>query len=169
MSSISRIEEYLEEQDALVTTDTNDSTRARRIVPRLTLELQQVKDENKTITVRTGLTEQEFYYVLSLLQEEPQPIRRGRELLDLDIRLVVFLQWLRTGYSYKAMGESFGLHRCRIQSIITDLWTPLITALRRNLLPRSPRDYHSDKRFDNYPPSNWRPRCDADKNTQTSE
>ena len=137
MSSISRIEEYLEEQDALATTDTNDSTRARRIAPRLTLELQQVKDENKTITVRTGLTEQEFYYVLSLLQEEPQPIRRGREPLDLDIRLVVFLQWVRTGYSYKAMEESFGLHRCRIQSIIT--------VLRRNLLPKNPRDYHSDR------------------------
>ena len=48
------------------------------------------------------------------------------------------------------MGESFGLHRCRIQSNITDLWTPLITVLRRNLLPRNPRDYHSCKRFDNY-------------------
>ena len=92
MSSISRLEEYLEEQDALVTTETNDSTHARRIIPRLTLELQQVKDENKTITVRTGLTEQEFYYVLSLLQEELQPIRRGKELLGLDVRLAIFLR-----------------------------------------------------------------------------
>ena len=110
-----------------------------------------VLDEGKTINVRTGLTEEQFGYVLSLLQEVPEQIRRGRELLDLDIRLVVFLQWLRFGQTYATLGESFKLHRCRVQSIITDLWTPIMNVLQQHLIPKKPQDYRPSKRFDNYP------------------
>ena len=114
MSSTSRIEEYLEEQDVLVTTDTNDSTRARRIVPRLTLELQQVKDENKTIVVGTGLMEQEFCYVISLLQEEPQPIRRDTHRYA-TLHRYKHNKWNKWGKRHKILyrykfGKSYFLH-----------------------------------------------------------
>ena len=110
MTDINQLEEFLAEQDARPIANINVVVRERVVAPRLTLERQLIRDENRTIPIRTGLTEQEFHYVLSLLQEEPQPIIRGGELLYLDIRLVVFLQWLRTGFSYKAFGESFKLH-----------------------------------------------------------
>ena len=104
---------------------------------RLTLEIQQDRDEGKTIPVRTGLTMEEFHFVHRLLEQEPAPLRRGRELLDMDICLVIFLQWLRIGQSYSELATSFKLHRCRVQSITTDLWNPLINVLHKELLPKS--------------------------------
>ena len=64
---------------------------------RLTLKKLKIRDGGKTIEVRTGLTEEEFVYVLSLLEKHPEGLKRGRKLLDLDIRLVILLEWLRHG------------------------------------------------------------------------
>ena len=151
MSSIQRVEELLARQQEIANLPPSEEPQAtRRIAQKLTLVRQMARDDDKTIEVRTGLTHDEFYYVLGLLQDEPQEIRRGRALMDLDIRLVIFLQWLRVGETYKSLAESFKLHRCRVQAIITDLWTPLINVLQRNLIPRKPHDYYSTKTFDNY-------------------
>lgn len=117
---------------------------------RLTLEIQQDRDEGKTIPVRTGLTMEEFHFVHRLLEQEPAPLRRGRELLDMDICLVIFLQWLRIGQSYSELATSFKLHRCRVQSITTDLWNPPINVLHKELLLKKPYDYVSRNKFDNF-------------------
>lgn len=152
MSSLRRVEELIaQQQELLDVPPPAPNATERRISPKLTLERQMLRDDNKTIEVRTGLSREEFSYVLGLLQEEPQEIRRGRELMDLDIRLVIFLQWLRVGETYASLAESFKLHRTRVQAIITDLWTPLIKVLQDNLLPHRPHDYHPIRTFDNYP------------------
>ena len=93
---------------------------------------------------------EEFHFVHRLLEQEPAPLGRGRELLHMDICLVIFLQWLRIGQSYSELATSFKLHRCRVQSITTDLWNPLINVLHKELLPKKPYDYVSRNKFDNF-------------------
>ena len=67
------------------------------------------------------------------------------------VSFVLFLQWLRSGQTHAALGESFKLHRCRVQSIIADLWTPVMNVLQQHLIPKKPQDYRPSKRFDNHP------------------
>ena len=152
MASIRRIEALLLEQESRVH---NNSPGAQawetRVESRLTLRRQLELDEGRTIEIRTGLTEEEFGLILGLLEEEQAPIRRGRQLLDVDIRLVIFLQWLRFGETYDKVAESFHLKRTRVQTAISDLWDPMIRVLTTRFLPRKPMDYHSERSFDNFP------------------
>ena len=52
----------------------------RRKSPKLTLNLQILRDNNEAIEVRTGLTKDEFDPVLELSNDKPQGIRRGENL-----------------------------------------------------------------------------------------
>ena len=54
-------------------------------------------DKGETIEVRTGLTKNEFERVYNILEAVPETVKRGRKLLDLEVRLVILLQWLRYG------------------------------------------------------------------------
>ena len=152
MDSISQLEEVLaRESDSLEGSSRNLDVPRRITQPRLTLQRQIALDDGKTINIRTGLSVEQFNHVLQLLREVLEPVRRGKELLDLDIRLVVFLQWLRFGQTYATLGDSFKLHRCRVQSIITDLWTPIMNVLQDHFMPSKPQNHHATKRFDYYP------------------
>lgn len=152
MTSIAQLEEILARETELPDTAQSTNGVQRRIVPpKLTLQRQMVRDEDRTIVVRTGLSIEQFTQILNLLRSDPEPIRRGPVPLDLDIRLIVFLQWLRFGQTYKDLGDSFHLHRCRVQSIITDLWTPMVNTLQTHFLPAKPQDYHPTRTFDNFP------------------
>ena len=152
MSSIEQLEELPVQQEREIGLSSVVQPTPRRLaeIP-LTLEKQMALDDNKTIEIRTGLTSQEFMYVLNLIHEEGEHIRRGKKLLDLDIRLVVFLQWIKFGQSYQVLANSFKLHKSKIQSIITDLWTPLTNALFEDLIPRKPREYTPTRAFETYP------------------
>ena len=104
--------------------------------PSLTLEGLKFIDGNKTIKVRTGLFEEEFSELLDLLRAEQEPIKRGPKLWDLDLRLVVILQWLQLGQTYEKLAFFFHTNASRIQTIITSIWEPL--------------EYRPTRRFVNY-------------------
>lgn len=109
------------------------------------------KDGDKTIPVRTGLTDEEFFEVLDLLEQQPEAIRRGRPLLELRIRLVILLQWIYHGQTFKKLGQSIGLTHCCVQTSITSIWNPLTTILFGAYIPATPLGYTSTRAFINYP------------------
>ena len=151
-TGIEELEELPTQQEREVGSSSVIQPTPRRLIGfPLTLERQMVQDDDKTIEIRTGLTSQEFIHVFNLIQEEGEHIRRGKKLLDLDIRLVIFLQWIKFGQSYQTLADSFKLHKSRVQSIITDLWTPLANALFNDLIPMKPRDYTPVRNFETYP------------------
>ena len=57
--------------------------------------------------------------------------------MDRDIRLVIFLQWLRFGETFKPLGKSFSLDPAVVQAAISDLWNPLEKVLSNTLPPKS--------------------------------
>ena len=116
----------------------------------LTFEALKFSDNNKTIRVRTGLLEEEFAELLDLMRAEPEPIKRGPKLLDLDLRLVIILQWLQLGQTYEQLSFFFGLTSSQIQTAITSLWDPLAKVLTENYIPKSPLDYISLRKFRNH-------------------
>ena len=78
-----------------VTSDTQLSrvqTVPRKKSPNLTMIKLMVRDSNKTIRVRIGLNEDELHRVLLLLEESPEDIKRGKRLLNLEVRFVIILQ-----------------------------------------------------------------------------
>ena len=151
MGSIIELESLLEEQRARVSAERTTQREVRKKEQRLTFEQQMLRDYGKTIKIRTGLAQEEFEYILDLLRKLPEPVRRGRKLLDLDIRLVMFMQWLKFGQSYEQVAQSFHVKKSRVQTAISDLWTPMIETLTQNLLPKKPLDYTPTRSFDNYP------------------
>ena len=101
MGSIIELESLLEEQRARVSAERTIQREVRKKEQRLTFEQQMLRDYGKTIKIRTGLAQEEFEYILDLLRKLPEPVRRGRKLLDLDIRLVMFMQWMKFGQRYE--------------------------------------------------------------------
>ena len=118
--------------------------------PSLTLEGLKFIDGNKTIKVRTGLFEEEFSELLDLLRAEQEPIKRGPKLWDLDLRLVVILQWLQLGQTYEKLAFFFHTNASRIQTIITSIWEPLAKVVVENYIPKTPLEYRPTRRFVNY-------------------
>ena len=151
MSSIQQIETLLEEQARRIGTPSPPIIKVPRTEGVLTFEKQMGRDDNKTVELRTGLTREEFDRVLNLLLEEGQPVHRGRKLMDVDIRLVIFLQWLKFGQTYQQLADSFKLKTTRVQTAISDLWNPAIRVLTANLIPLKPYNYVPTRSFDNYP------------------
>ena len=76
--------------------------------------------------MRTGLSSDEFYTLVRLLERERSgdEIKRGRKLLELNVRLVIILQWIQSGQTFKVLGFTFGLTDSRVQTSITSLWNP---------------------------------------------
>ena len=83
------------------------SPQRKKDPDRLTMKELLERDKGKTTPARTGLTVDEFNYILELLKLVPEPIKRGRKLLDLDIRLVIFMQWICHGSTYEYLKNSF--------------------------------------------------------------
>ena len=52
-----------------------------------------ISSKPRTIEVRAGLSKEEFAHVLALLKSGGEQLKRGPKLLDLDIRLLITLQW----------------------------------------------------------------------------
>lgn len=152
MSSIHQLEFLLDEQARRTSLSTPSPGVKLPAAPKiLTLAQQMERDEDKTIEVRTGLSQEEFTRVLDLLMEEEQPVRRGRKLMDVDIRLVIFLQWLKFGQTYRQLGASFKISATQVQTAISDLWNPLIRILMANFIPNKPLNYVPTRSFDNFP------------------
>ena len=119
--------------------------------PPITWEQLKAKDKNKTIPVRTGLTEREFEEVLRLLEQQQEPIKRGRHLLEKKIRLVILLQWLHHGQTFKQIGESMDLTHSCVQTAIASIWDPLTTVLFETYIPPTPYSYNCNEIFEHYP------------------
>lgn len=130
--------------------DPAGSPRPPKKSPQLTLQELKFQDRNKTIFVRTGLLEEEFNELLELLRAEPEQIKRGPKLWDLDLRLVIILQWIQLGQTYDELAFFFRTTASRIQTAITSLWDPLAKVLVENYIPLSPLEYRSSRRFVNH-------------------
>ena len=122
-----------------------------KIPPLMSWSQLLAKDGGKAIPVRTGLTDEEFFEVLDLLEQQPEVIRRGRPLLELRIRLVILLQWVYHGQTFKKLGQSIGLTHSCVQTSITSIWNPLTTILFGAHIPATPLGYTSTRTFINYP------------------
>ncbi len=109
------------------------------------------KDRNKTIPIRTGLTEHEFEEVLELLERQQEPIKRGRHLLEKRIRLVILLQWLHHGQTFKKLGESMDLTHSCVQTAIASIWDPLTSVLFETYVPANPYSYNCNEIFQHHP------------------
>ena len=122
-----------------------------KLPPIITYSQLLKKDNNKTVSVRTGLTNEEFDEIYALLEQRQAPIRRGRQLPELKIRLVALLQWIHHGQTFVKLGNSMGLTHSCIQSMITSIWNDMTTMLCEAYIPRLPRDYTSTRTFVNFP------------------
>ena len=149
MRTIEELEELLGEQEDFIGEVVQRERKTKKAVY-LAMDHQMLRDDDKTIIVHTGLSKQEFDYVLGLLRNEPELIRRGGILLELNIRLVIFMQWVRFSVTYKEITDSFKLSKSRVQTAITDIWTPVVKGLQDNLFPIRPTDYHPTRTFDNH-------------------
>ena len=107
-------------------------------------------DKGETIEVRTGLSKNEFERVYNILEAVPETVKRGRKLLDLEVRLVILLQWLRYGQTFVYLGKSFSLKSARIQSCISSIWNNLANALFDTFIPKRPLGYNCERKFTNY-------------------
>ena len=96
-----------------------------------------LEKEPRTIDVRTGLSREEFEYVLHLLKENPEPRKRGPKLLELEVRLLITLQWLQLNQTYEKIGVSFGIDSNRVQTSISSIWDRLKDCLVKDLIPKS--------------------------------
>ena len=88
---------------------------------------------------------------MSLLEKRPEGVKRGRKLLDVDLRLVIILEWLRYEEIYQELAFSFKITNSQVQTSITSLWNVLIQALFEDIIPKNPLDYEPKRTFDNYP------------------
>ena len=85
------------------------------------------------------MTEEEYVHVPSLLEKHPEEgLKRGRKLLDLDVRLVILLEWLRRGETYKELVFSYNITNSQVQNSITSLWNSLSQALFEDIIPTPP-------------------------------
>lgn len=119
--------------------------------PKPTLVNLPQKHKICSIKARTGLTEEQFIYVLDLLREIPEPIKRGRELLDLDFRLAITLQWIQLGQMFHDLGDPFKPTASRVQTAITITWNSLAEVLFEASIPAHPRECNSSRNSANYP------------------
>lgn len=123
--------------------------KSKKIIPYISLNDILEKKPN-TIEVRTGLSRYEFDYVLNLLKKEGEDIKRGPKLLDLDVRLLITLQWLQLNQTYKHIAYSLDIIESRVQTSISSIWDVLKTVLVRDLIPSSPFKYKPGKKFPVY-------------------
>ena len=152
MDPISRLEHLVEERENSINNSPSRFTApAKKRTPQLTLKKLMMRDNNRTIEVRTGLSREEFSYVLGLLRIEGEPIRRGRKLLDLDLRLVIILEWLRHGETFDELAFSFNLSNSHVQTCISSIWDTLASVLMKDVIPSNPNSYEPTRRFTNYP------------------
>lgn len=107
-------------------------------------------DKGETIEVRTGLSKKEFEQVYDILETVPETVKRGRKLLDLEVRLVILLQWIRYGQTFSYLGKSFGLKSARVQSSISSIWNNLANVLFDTFIPKRPLSYTCERKFVNY-------------------
>lgn len=117
----------------------------------LTFQRLLVRDDDKTVAVRTGLSNEEFEYVVDSLEQYPEDLKRRRKLPELKARLVAILRWLCLGQTFKLIEQPLGLTHSCAQTCIASIWNLLATALYEDLIPRSPLDYTSSRSFINYP------------------
>ena len=128
MTSIEELEQAQLRRE-LTEQDKSLKSVPKKKAPILTMEQLLVKDTEKTIKVMTGLTNEQFSHILSLFDEHPEQIKRGTKLMDLNIRLVILLQWIHHGQTYELLGASFGLTSSRVQTAISSLWDKLAEIL----------------------------------------
>lgn len=149
MRSIERLEELqLVKQNYNTVIESSAPPKKKKF--NLTLETLKFNDGNKTIRVRTGLLEEEFNELLDHLREEGEPIKRGPRLWNLDLRLVIILQWLQLGQTYEELAFFFGTTACRVQTAITSLWDLLAKVVMEYYIPKHPLDYEPTRSFINY-------------------
>ena len=136
MASIEDLErDQLRREVTLDTQSSGVQSVPRKKLPNLTMIKLMVRDSNKTIRVRTGLSEDEFHHVLSLLEESPEAVKRGKRLLDLEVRLVIILQWIHHSQTFDKLASSIGLTNSRVQTAITSLWDKLADVLMKDQVP----------------------------------
>ena len=128
MASIEDVERLIEEEEEEFGRPIQHPKRpSKRKIPS-TLESLLVRDQDRTLR-RTGLNLEQFNSILSLLEAEAIPSKRGPKLPDLGLRLVITLQWLRFGPTYKGLADARSMSAGRIQTAITSLWDPLCKVL----------------------------------------
>ena len=152
MDPIERLKKLELEREKTINKTLNSPRKPRKKRwPQLTFEKLLEKDKNKTIEVRTGLSKSQFEYILGLLETHGEAIKRGRKLLDIKLRLIILLEWLRHGETYDELAFSFGLSNSRIQTSITSIWDPLEEVLMRDVIPSKPLEYESKRKFTYHP------------------
>ena len=113
MDPIERLKKLGLEREKTINKTLNSPRKPKKRWPQLTFEKLLEKDKNKTIEVRTGLSKSQFEYILGLLETHGEAIKRGRKLLDIKLRLIILLEWLRHGETYDELASSFGLSNSR--------------------------------------------------------
>ena len=149
MTSHEEIEKLQQKLWASASSEEIPKKKPKKIIPYITLNEILEKKPN-AIEVRTGLSKNEFYYVLDLLKKEGEDIKRGPKLLDLDVRLLITLQWLQLNQTYKHIAFSLDIIESRVQTSITSIWDTLKMVLIKDLIPSSPFKYRPGKVFPVY-------------------
>ena len=112
--------------------------------------LKDLLGEAKTINVGTGLSREESEHTLHFLKGNSEPKKRGLKILELEVRLLITLQWLHLNQTYGQIGASSRVDSNRVQTSISSIWDRLKEYPVRDLIPKSSFDYKSRGKFINH-------------------
>ena len=73
-----------------------------------TLKILLVRDQDRTLK-RTRLNLEQFSFILSFLEGEVTPMKRSPKLQNFGLRLVITLQWLKFGPTYKELADAYSM------------------------------------------------------------
>lgn len=146
MTSFEELEKLQEKLRATADVPETPKPPPKKVISYLSLN-DLIAKKPRTIEVRTGLSKSEFEYVLNLLKGDDEEIKRGPKLLDLDVRLLITLQWLQLNQTYKHIGYSLDINESRVQTSISSIWDKLRNVLVRDLVPSSPFNYTPRRLF----------------------
>ena len=150
MASIEDVERLIEEEEEEFRRPVEHPEAFPQKKKRPTLGTLMTEDQRRTLR-RTGLDCAQFKYILSLLTMTETQLKRGPKLPDVGLRLVIILQWLRFGHTYKELADAYSMSPGSIQTAISSLWDPLCKVLTETFLPKKPRDYRPTRSFKNFP------------------
>lgn len=99
----------------------------------------------------TSFTEEEVDEILVVCEETLKPVGPGRRYKDMKCRVVIYLTWLTSGWTIRALATLFQMTMPSVQRTINYVMSGLTYSLKREYLPQSRDEIVTAKKFEHFP------------------
>ena len=99
----------------------------------------------------TSFTEEEVDEILVVCEETLKPVGPGRRYKDMKCRVVIYLTWLTSGWTIRALATLFQMTMPSVQRTINYVMSGLTYSLKREYLPQSRDEIVTAKNLSIFP------------------